>query len=714
MMSKRIHRKPGTAAPAPLRVTAQPAAHPPFTFSSADSISRRWLWFVAACYAALALYAGLLNGRTMYCDEVLYIGFQKMSVTDLLLCRNNQAGDCMPCFVYFFWRPLALLFGYEAGGFIVSAVVGALGLVFLVLTVQGLFGRLAALFALALGFVHPVCFYYASGLSPYIIWAFANAALLLFVTRWLADPQAAMRGWGRIWLALAAVSVVGLHYGGVFSWGCLTAMASWLQYRAQPRGRRLKILLPFLLWNAGAALLCAPVYVQAQRVADKSALLRVSAEQIWWSIKDVANYVVFNLTSLAGGGLTFVGVVFLAVGVVALFWWPSRRGIAWLCLATFPGVLMFKFVTGLHGYGLPAARHAASAFFSTLLLISFGAAFLTDHARALWLRVAGWTMLAVLLVVNALAVGGIADLQGRSQPFRKMAAYIASLPSGRTVVNVNHYENRFLGGYYPIPKGGSILAPCYYEEGEQARIEGLRRIWRLIPDAILVMPAGEGDVAAAGLKPPVQKTFPDAWLPHLSWRLRTFPEKLDSNPRACSLAYESPDNLAVRARRDGCVLPVPGEGWRTICFRSVQDNKVTFALLSASPCAALRVFSPSPRKSTMRLVLQPFAPTTFSVDAGTNTVTSFALDVPPVEGMVIPTRQTFRGMVSPDVFVQFGISLGLSMQGRTVLVNDVPLQEGWNQVSLRRERDVPFLLLAYDAAGGSMSPGGRTTPTGVP
>ena len=664
------------------------------------SVTRGFRWALVAALAAFllaALYAGYYSGRALWCDEILNLSWQKLSLADLLKCEHNRQSSSQTSLSYFVQRPFVSLLGYELGGIAAAALAGALLVLATALTACKSLGRRAGLLALALTATNPLVLYFSSELAFYIFWGAAAACVFGLLLSWLRNPSAfTVRG--KLLLALAVFGMAGFHFAGLFVWLVTAATAGLLLLLQTPPPGRWRQLTQFAAVMACPVVLLAPMYVQAQRVQFLMGTKTLDPARIMPAVLDALGFPLRHFLSLPGGGYTLLGLAAFLAGVGAL-WLRGRRYRPMLVLAVAmcAAIIPFIFFVSMRQHFLNVTRYYLYAATPAGLLVAAGFDRALGSGRRP-VRVLGRAGLAALLLVNALTCAAVLTARGRPGPLRDIAALIGTLPAGRTVVCPNQYETRFLGSYYPIPNSGVMTSPCYWEEGLEARAEGLRRIWKLVPDAILFLPNEEygAELRGAGLDLPAQKVFQYSALLRLSYRLRTFPEKGYSDPGLHSLRYLSPDDIALRAERNGECVVVPGEGWKTVRYRSMADGKVAFALLASSGGAGLRVYSPTNQTADLRLALQPYAKTALTVEAAGGPGNAVQLAPGPAQGVVVQTRKAFSGMISPDMLDQAGIQFALKMQATSVNIGTGRLQKGWNVFSLRTAPAAPLLLLSHE------------------
>ncbi len=659
----------------------------------------RMIAVLLTVFAFLALYAGVLNGRALWCDEMLRVSAQKMPLADLLRGLNSQMFDTQSNIAYLLQRPFSLLFGYELGAMLTSVTFGLLCLVSLVFAARVILGVRAVWVVLALGLTNPLLFYFSSELGFYVWLCGSTSALLLFLICWLRDPHGTLRGWGYAWLFAATLGTVGSHFSGAFVWlGCVVA-AGVIQLRQLPSTRWRAAWVPLVCCSLPAALLCLPVYLQAQRVTGHVGTRNMDLSHFVPAVQTVANHFVHHAPALTGGGVTYLGVMAFALGVVALWRQRNCRSFLLLSLSAMLTPLIFLLYTELRGYLYPVTRYYVCGLFPVILIMGLGLAYFTEGARTRWVRMAGWVTLAGLLAINVLTVSALVGMRGRSDPIKDMMAFIASRPAGRVVVNPNHYVSRFFGGYYPVPNGGSIASPCYYEEGVAARSEGMRRIWRLVPDAILVVPGDTNmmqEVAAAGVYVGHRVEFPFSPLLRWSWDWQTYPERgyYPTGPEP-ALCYASDEEIATDCRKRTAGLSLPGSGWGLFRYRSLRDSKASFGLY-AGGAGTLRVFMPVEGKATLQLTFCPYGSGRLVVSRAGQEVG--AVDLKPVmlTGVVIQNRQRFTGYIEPKVLVQADLAIALDIPTATASIDLGVLPAGWHILNLQTNPSATLLLLEHE------------------
>ena len=543
----------------------------------------RILWSLVAF--AVSLLASSTGGRSLWCDEILRIFGQRYTLAELFAFKHLHDFCTQTPTGYLFMRPFQLLFGYETGGNLVSALAAAV----IVFCTLGLIRRLSdgrqpGALVSAVVALNPLLLYYGSELAFYEMWAAAFAAAFSLSIS-LDDAVSARGFWCRAVLFVLAGSLfVTFHFAGLFVWFGFAA-AYWFAHGGWKGGRyavRRGILL------AIPAVLNLPMYLGAQGKA-----IHLGTQEVEWSRLaelpgQLAGYICTLFPSFAGGWL--LGVAVFAFGLCSLLRRRDKRRSGVIALASILSVVLFLSYSGLHAYIPQVARYWIFALTPALLVTGVGLVRLTARFPRVGLA-AG----VALVLADVAAVSVLLQAEGRNHPYRK---FQAALPPGApAVVYVNHYETRFLGGYYQLPDACRPAFPAYWEQGEKCRAAGLVLLHALMPTA----PVFTQDSAQFGMAARVGWTTrnvitarePTAF--PLTQLMRLSPEPENASATGVRLIVPTEADISDEAERTGRPAYAPGTGWRygAVPSRDADKPFVPFLSLVKGETAALRVYVPS-------------------------------------------------------------------------------------------------------------------------
>lgn len=655
----------------------------------------------------LCVLASGITGRALWCDEILRINGQSLSVAQLMrfehlktFCTQTTAG-------YLFMRPWQLLFGMETGGFIVSALAGGVITFSALVSISLLIGwrRLHPLVALLVA-TNPLLIYYGSELAFYGMWAAAAAIVFALHVRMLLlgdGERRVCRGLSAV-LLLAGMAVVAFHFAGIFVWSFTAAVVLACIWQAAG----LRKALAFVPVYGVPVLVNLPMYIGSMRAPEHIGTTVLQLDRLGSVIPALWNYV-HRLFPVLTGGRVF-GVVLGVVGAVALLRMSVKgRRVFVVTLASIVAVLPFLAYSHFREYMPAVARYWVCALAPTLTLVGFGAQVLLVEVRRFSFRIVGWVIAGLVVCGNALVAVALIDADGRPHPYRLMQQYVAGLPPVRNVVFPNHYDSRFFGGYYEVPNNGRAMFPSIWEEGEEARVKGLKAIWRLVPDAVCYANDREAasELKQAGIVPS-RRGF--VWRPS---RLQLAVDKLKLHPeppldagKPFYLLHETKDSLAEGAERDGRPVVVPSPGWMLVNFRDVR-GAMQFGLIAQGPSyPGLQVYMPKSADSAgaWRLGIDLFSYMSLSVQG--------ELDGRPLDGFrlvrkaagesyFIPQKQSFAGLPNPDHWVRMGhqFVVAASPELLTLMLGD--LAPGWHDISFDAgTKVVPIVLTGHRVWNG--------------
>lgn len=671
---------------------------------------RTFFWVlggVLAFFVGISLYAGYFNGRSFWCDEILNLSWQKLSVHDLIQCEHNRQSSSQTTFSYLVQRPFVLLGGYEFGGILASTVAGVLLILGATLTARKILGARAGFLALLLTATSPLVLYFSSEWAFYIFWGAAAAWAFGLFCLWLYAPSLFGKR-HKAFFALAVLGLAGFHFAGLFVWAALFAVGLVLLPLNTEKARRKKALLQFCLLMIIPVVLLVPNVIQAQKVQYLMGNKHIAFSHIGSAIYQAFLFPVHHFLSLSGGGYTLAGLLAFLLGIAVLV----RRGrracsLGVLSAAFAAAILPFICYVYLRGHYLNVTRYYMYAAAPVCFTMAAWFDWSLKRKQRIWVRCLSGVVLGVLILTNVVGLVVTARANDRAGSLRDFMTYLGGLSHSRTVVCANQYENRFFGGYYPIPNDGVMTAPCYWEEGEEKRAEGLKKIWDLVPDAILYSPNGNYDkeVTASGIAPPVKRTFLVSPLLRFAWKLRMAPERGYYNPavfpKPATLSFRSLNDLAEQAERQGSCILVPSAGWKTIRYRSMEDGQVAFALLAVQGKSELQVYSVTNQLADVDLGLYPYTRTYVTLLDATGRVATGSLKPGEPRGVYIPQKKAFKGLVSPDLLVKAGIDFALALPREKFGLKKVPLKKGWQTFRLETSPVCPILLLSDRVAPAS-------------
>ncbi|MGI5869338.1 MAG: hypothetical protein ACOX9C_07845 [Kiritimatiellia bacterium] len=652
----------------------------------------------------LCLLASGIAGRALWCDEILRINGQGMSVAQLMRFEHLKTFCTQTTAAYLFMRPWQALFGMETGGFIVSALAGGAITFSALLSISLLFGkrRLHPVASLLVA-TNPLLIYYGSELAFYGMWAAAAAAAFALHVRLLTLDEDELRAcrWLSAGLVLAGTAVVAFHFAGIFVWSFIAAVALACVWHAAG----LRKALAFIPVHAIPALVNLPMYIGSMRAPEHIGTKTLQLDRLGTLIPALWGYVHRLFPALTGGRC--LGVALAVVGAVALLRASARsRRVLAVALASTVAILPFLAYSHLREYMPVVARYWVCALAPTLALVGVGAHFLLVEVRQLPLRVVGWALAVAVLCANSLVAAALIDADGRPQPYRRMQQYMAGLPPVRNLVFVNHYESRFFGGYYALPNRGRAMFPSIWEEGEEARVNGLKAIWKLVPDAVCY--ANDRDVGVelkqAGIVP---SRMGFVWKPSrlmlAAYRFKLHPEPPVEAEKPLFLLHETQQTLAEAAERNGTPVVVPSPGWMLVGFRDPQ-GAMRFGLIAQGPIyPGLQVYIPKSAGPghEWRLGVDLLSYMNVTVESrieGRAPGVSHVVRKTAAESFFIPQRKGFAGLPSPDDWVRMGHQLAIVASPASVTLQLGILAPGWHEVAFDAGRKVaPLVLTAHRA-----------------
>ena len=353
------------------------------------------------------------------------------------------------------------------------------------------------------------------------------------------------------------------------------------------------------------------------------------------------------------------------------------------------------------------ARYWVCALGPALALVGAGVHVLLAECHRVPIRIAGGMLAGIVLCGNALVAVALIDADGRPQPYRLMQHHVASLPPVRNIVFPNHYESRFFGGHYALPNRGRAMFPSIWEEGEEARVKGLKAIWKLVPDAVCYANDREVqlELKQAGIVPS-RKGF--AWTPSrlmlATYRLKLHPEPPIEAEKPMYILHETKETLAEAAERDGAPVVVPAPGWLLVNYRNAS-GRMQFGLIAQGPLyPGLQIYIPKSAEADrvwrLDIDLLSYMNTAIGAKIGTRPLgDSHVVRKTAAESLFIPQRKGLPGLPSPDDWVRMGHQFAIHAPAETVTISLGVLAPGWHEVSLDAGRKAAPLILTGHRVG---------------
>lgn len=682
----------------------------PARLDKASDVRDRRPLISAVGFALITLLLCVLSsgvaGRALWCDEILRINGQSMSVTQLMrfehlktFCTQTTAG-------YLFMRPWQLLFGMETGGSIVSALSGGVITFSTLLSISFLLGwkRPHPLASLLVA-TNPLLIYYGSELAFYGMWAAAAAVAFALHVRLLTLDEGELRvcRWLAAGLVLAGTAVVAFHFAGIFVWSFTAAAALLCIWHAAG----FRQALAFIPVYAIPVLVNLPMYIGSMRAPEHLGTKTLQLDRLGSVVPALWSYAHRLFPALIGGrGL---GVALVAVGAVSLLRASAKsRRVFMVAVVSIAAILPFLAYSHLREYMPVVARYWVCALAPALALLGAGAHFLSAEVRRLPLRVVGWVLAAAVLCGNALVAAAMIDADWRPQPYRLMQQYMAGLPPVRNLVFPNHYESRFFSGYYALPNRGRAIFPSIWEEGEEARVDGLRAIWKLVPDAICYASSREveTELKQSGI---VRSGRGFVWKPSrmmlASYKLKLHPEPPIEAEKPMFLLHETRETLAAAAEREGAPVIVPSPGWMLVNYRNAK-GAMQFGLIAQGPSyPGLQVYIPKSadpgREWRLGVDLLSYVNLALEAKTGGRALGgSHVVRKTAAESLFIPQRKGLPDLPSPDDWVRMGHQFAIHAPAETVTISLGVLPPGWHEVSLDSGRKAaPLVLTAHRVWG---------------
>lgn len=532
----------------------------------------------------LSLLLSSTGGRALWCDEILRINGQHYTIEQLFAFKHLHDFCTQTPTGYLFMRPFQLLLGYEFGGNLVAALSAA------TITASVIFllrrysddGRVNPL-ACAIAALNPLLLYYGSELSFYGMFAAAFAVAFAFAMT--LDDEVDFRGQTIrvVGLAVSGALFITFHFAGMFVWsGFAAAVVIDCLCRKGFKSAFNRALLLFIPMAVNI-----PMYLGAEGKA-----VHLGTQQVAWSKLPglpwhLWHYLYSLFPSFTGGWI--VGVALFAFGAYVLFCKADTRRVVVLSVASILSILFFLAYSGLHDYVPPVARYWVYALAPALFVTAFAVNRLFYSKCWLGIVVAATVIAADVVADSVLFFAG-----GRNCPY---AEFVRAVPENVPgVVYVNHYETRFFGRYYPLPNGMTPSFPSYWEQGEQARLQGLKLINRLAPlcPVYIQDDAQERMAREAGWS---EGNRVDATMPftfQIAKALHLNPEPANATSPSHRMFVPQESELIAAAEKGNKPFFLPGDGWRlaSIPPKKADQPFTPVLMLAAGQSAELKVYVP--------------------------------------------------------------------------------------------------------------------------
>lgn len=562
------------------------------------------LW--SAVSFVLCIASSAVGGRSLWCDEILRVNGQHYSVADLLAFKHLHDFCTQTPTAYLFMRPFQLLLGYEFGGCLVSALAGAATTAATLRVVRRLHGNVfPSWFSAIVVASNPLLVYYGSELGFYGMWGAAFACSFAILASWhdgAADKLRSrfVRG---LLLAVSGSLFVTFHFAGIFIWTVVAAVALLIEWAQSDMKRTASLALPLSI----PVLANLEMYLESQ---DKAIHLGTQAFDFSKAAglpRSLFHYVCTLFPSFTGGWI--IGVALCIFGVFLLCRRAAsqaNRRIAFFSIASILSVLLFLAYSGLRSYMPNVARYWIFALAPALALTAFGIEECIDIAK----RKSGVARLLVIaptlvFAANMLADSSLLSLDGRIEPFKYFQkALEGDIGKHNGLIYPNHYETRFLGGYYklPSPEGAlySPVFPCYWEQGDTDNslfVAGIRAAHELSPlmPAYITTEKMEKMARDAGLA--TTNAIAEIRPKTLDWtcRLHLFPEFTNVPKYLARILAPTLDEAIAQAEKNGAPLIIPSATWamRRQPPKSAGKPFAPFLLLSPGVEAAFDIYIPS-------------------------------------------------------------------------------------------------------------------------
>jgi hypothetical protein len=644
----------------------------------------------------LSILASGIAGRALWCDEMLRIFGQRMTLDQLFRYEHLKYFCTQSPVAYLIFRPWQLLFGMETGGFIFSALCAAVVTCSVLVTLRHIMGRNPTCIVCLIVASNPFLVYYGSELAFYSLWSVCAAiSFALMVTRWDA-----LRFRDAITIICVATLYNSVHFAGIFIWIGISAaffLGTWLYLGWKSCLYRIHVLAIPVIINI-------PMYVSASKAPQHLGSSALHWDKLGMIPLQILGYMKPLFPSLTGGW--WFGLVPFVAGVVYLFVVKREfRKYAILSLGMIFSISLFLTYTYLRDYGYSSPRYWIFAVAPALTLVGLGI-----YAIQSWtlkyriLNGLGLLVWGLFFGANMLVCIGLIAADGRNAPYKKLQNHLSSLEIERSVISINYYENRFFGGYYTIPNQGTLISPATWEEGKDARIRGMQRLCGLIPDIVLLASNAERYDEIMEARLGVENRFQYQWprLLHLAFMSHLYPEP-GGLVAAPAFFYSTRDSLVSTANATGQAVSLPASGLKVVAFRNPK-GEVTFALLSknGSNSSSFDVYIPPGAKKnayTFTLELASYRTQDMRVQLdGKPLQDKIPLPITESQGYYIPKHQQFKGLPNPDYLVADGMQFVLAMNVSCIRIPLDSLSAGWHTLTFATSLSSPWMAFAHECA----------------
>jgi hypothetical protein len=658
----------------------------------------------------ICLLSSGIGGRALWCDEILRVKGQTLSVAQLLSFEHLKTFCTQTPTGYLFMRPFQLAFGMETGGFFLAALCGGCITSTILLTLAYLNKKRPpnVLSSLVVA-TNPLLLYYGSELAFYIMWAAAFSVAFACIIA--LDSQVVSRKSRQVFLVcliLSSSAFVSFHFAGMFVWG-IVAAGICLMYTFSDG--YIKALRTGAVM-AVAIVVNLPMYIGAMSAPQHLGTKTTEFSKISSFFPLLWKYLITLGTHLCGGW--FFGFILLLIGCIFLFRKKGHeRFVVLSSLISIFAVSAFLLYSHLRGYMPIVARYWVYALSPVLLLMGAGLQNICASNRSRILRFLGMFLGAMIIVTNVIVFIVLISSEGRLHPYKNLQSVLSGWSPGLVVVSMNYYDNRFMGDYYPIPNYGQITSPCFWEKGRARRVDGIRKIRKLKPDTVIYLTSAGTALEAidAGVEVPG-----DGMVYQWSSLLRTvlalnlYPEQSSRSMLALQFAYDAQDSLAVRAEAEKDVLVVPDLGWKLVRYSNIDGDQTLYALMAGvsdipiyKNKSRLHIYVPecmSDVKSwTLKLTMLAYHRTMIKLQLGQKTLPGFWINsTKPSEtkSVNLKSSKVYDMLPSPSMLLKNGDYCALQARPVTEFLEFSDLHVGWNSLELSFDSGAVWMLLDHE------------------
>jgi len=638
----------------------------------------------------LTLACSGFGGRALWVDEMLCAFTQRMSILQILSHEHLRRYDGLPPLGYLLLRPFQLIFGLETGAHIFTALCTVVIAGAVLHTLCHIIGKRP----------HPVVSI-AVVTNPFLIWhgsEFRFYSLLaafgsLIMCQLIVDgvPEKLK---SNLCLGLLGVLFINSIYSGIFIWSFLAAMILLYVWIADSFKKALRLVPVFAI----PILISLPLYIVAMRAQQHLGTKNgITKDALMNLFPNVTNYLVKVFPMLTG--CWWLGALIFAFGLFYLISKRQLRYEAFILCSLIAGIIPFLCFSYLRQYLMPATRYWLYAVSPVLLLVALGIHTILSVPTRKWdPAYLGRIVIAFLFIGHIVALSAIVCLDGRFPPYKKIQAYIKSLPPDRTIVTINYYDNRFLGGYYPIPNNGTRISPAAWEEGEAARLRGMKKILNLTPDALIYINGDEfyNEYNKTGCSTTNGFTHHPSITLKLAHKLHLFPEPWQK-PYSISLHHMARESLSENADARKLPVTLPVSGFKAVSFRNSQ-GELFFGLMTPSEIR-FDVYVPktaSIQSRALELSCVSYRSSTLHVSVDGKTDSAHRqLNLTHASGLYIPQKQQFKGLPNSEYLVLDGMNFVLAMRPQSLRIPLGTLDAGWHTISIGSVQNSPWIVLSH-------------------